>query len=303
MNRRHWLQHASLVTLSTLPVIGDAAEEKGKKKAKSGKVGTPPPTGAPLKPADIAELPEGTDHLDLYLLIGQSNMKGRGTMPEVPKADPKIVAMHVKNDKWYLARHPLHLTGDPETFAGHDNAGVGSGLAFAETLQSDDATARIGLIPCAVGGTPVKRWVKGADLYENAVRRAKMALAAGPAGKTHIKGAIWLQGEADATPAGLPLYEAQLLNLVDSLRADLALPNLPFIACTIGEFKADERGKDRAAMNAIFMGLPAKRPHTGCVDARDLKGHIGDNVHFDTASQNEIGQRFGKIMIRLAAGA
>lgn len=302
MNRRRWLQRTSLVTLSTLPGIGFGDEEKGKKKSKSGKIGTPPPTGAPLKPANLGELPEGTDHLDLYLLIGQSNMKGRGTMPEVAKADPKIVAMHLKNDQWYLARHPLHLTGDPETFAGHDNAGVGSGLAFAETLQGHDAKARIGLIPCAVGGTPIKRWVKGADLYENAVRRAKLAIAAGPKGKTRVRGAIWLQGEADATPAGLPLYEAQLLNLVDNLRADLALPNLPFIACTIGEFKADERSKDRAAMNAILMALPMKRPQAGCVDARDLKGHIGDFVHFDTASQNEIGQRFGKIMIALAYG-
>jgi hypothetical protein len=30
------------------------------------------------------------------------------------------------------------------------------------------------------------------------------------------------------------------------------------------------------------------------VDARDLKTHIGDAVHFDTAAQNEIGRRFAQ---------
>lgn len=249
----------------------------------------------------MAVFPEGTDHLDLYLLIGQSNMKGRGTMPETPKADPKLIAMHLKDDRWYLARHPLHLTGDPKTFEGHDNAGVGPGLAFGEAMQAHDGTARIGLIPCAVGGTPIRRWVKGADLYENAIRRAKLALAAGPAGKTKIKGAIWLQGEADANAAGLPVYEEKLLSLVDSLRADLSEPKLTFIACTIGAFKADERSTDRDAMNNILLSLPQKRPHTGCVDARDLKGHIGDAVHYDTASQNEIGARYARIMIELAS--
>ncbi len=51
---------------------------------------------------------------------------------------------------------------------------------------------------------------------------------------------------------------------------------------------------DKAAMNQILLDLPSRRPHTACVDARDLKTHIGDNVHFDTAAQNEIGKRFAE---------
>jgi len=45
-------------------------------------------------------------------------------------------------------------------------------------------------------------------------------------------------------------------------------------------------------MNRLLLSIPAQRPHTACVDARDLKSHIGDNGHFDTAAQNEIGRRF-----------
>ena len=47
-------------------------------------------------------------------------------------------------------------------------------------------------------------------------------------------------------------------------------------------------------MNRLLLSLPEKRAHTACVDARDLKGNIGDNVHFDTAAQEEIGRRFAE---------
>ena len=40
-----------------------------------------------------------------------------------------------------------------------------------------------------------------------------------------------------------------------------------------------------------LLALPKVCPHTACVDARDLKGHIGDNVHYDAASANAIGAR------------
>jgi hypothetical protein len=78
------------------------------------------------------------------------------------------------------------------------------------------------------------------------------------------------------------------------LRADLGSPELPFIACTIGEMTPDEGAKRRADMNRLLVSLSQKRRYTACVDARDLKGHIGDNVHFDTPTQNEIGRRYAE---------
>ncbi len=49
---------------------------------------------------------------------------------------------------------------------------------------------------------------------------------------------------------------------------------------------------DKIAMNQLLLTLPSKRAHTACVDARELKTHIGDSVHFDTPAQSEIGKRF-----------
>ena len=276
------------LVLGSSAVLGSTVSAQTTKK-KSAKASTPPPTHPPLQSVDITKLPEGTEQLDLFLLIGQSNMKGRGVMPDEPKRDPRIVMMHLKDDAWYLARHPVHLTGDAKTFKGHDNAGVGPGLAFAEAIAAQNPKLAVGLVPCAVGGSPISLWQKGAKLYTEAIRRAKLAPP-----QARIRGAIWLQGEANANPEGLAVHEAKLLKLVDDLRADLGQPDLPFIACTIGEMGDPEKLGGKTAMNKILLEFPSKRPHTACVDARDLKTHIGDNVHFDTAAQNEIGRGFAE---------
>jgi len=270
----------------------------------SQRVQTPPPTKPPLTPADISAPPGGADRLDLYLLMGQSNMKGRGFMPAEPLRDPRIVMMHRKTDEWFLARHPLHLVGSPVDFEGHDNAGVGPGLAFAQAVLAKSPGARIGLIPCAVGGTPISRWAKGQQLYTDCVRKAKLALSQGPAGKTRLRGALWLQGEAEARSDKLiAAYPAALADLVDRLRADLALPNLPFVAATVGEMRQNAETNARLArVNTVLLDLPNQRPHTDCVDARDLDTHIGDFVHYDTAAQEEIGRRFAAKLLELGAG-
>jgi hypothetical protein len=267
---------------------------------KAKKAAAPPPTKPPLEAVDITKLPEGTTQLDLFLLMGQSNMKGRGVMPEEPKRDPRIIMMHLRDDRWYLARHPLHLTGDAKTFQGHDNAGVGSGLAFAETIAAANPKLAIGLVPCAVGGSSIKLWQKGAKLYEEALRRAKLALQTTAPVKARIRGVIWLQGEANSNPQELPQHAERLRAMIEALRADLALPELPFIACTIGEMKPEPLLANLKAMNEIHLALPKSVPHTACVDARDLKTHIGDAVHFDTAAQNEIGKRFATKLLELS---
>lgn len=270
------------------------------KATKARKPSTPPPTKPPLVNVDIGKLPEGATHLDLWLLCGQSNMKGRGFMPEEPKSDPRIVMMHKMDDQWYLARHPLHLTGDAKTFQGYDNAGVGPGLAFAEVLAAQDKTVAIGLVPCAVGGSSIKVWQKGTKLYDEALRRAQLALQTTAPVKARLCGILWLQGEANANAQERPQYAEQLRAMITSFRADLALPDLPFIASTIGEMQPEPRLTDLKAMNEILLALPKSVPHTGCVDARDLKTHIGDSVHFDTAAQEEIGRRFAAKALSLA---
>ena len=246
-------------------------------------------TGPPLEEADITILPSGLDRVEIFLLMGQSNMKGRGVMPAEPLRNSQIIMMHKGTDDWYLARHPLHLVGSPKDFSGADNAGVGPGLAFAETLTKSYPKTRVALIPCAKGGSNIHQWRKGQVLYDETIRRAKLALTNAPKGKARIAGALWLQGESDSTtPEKIQAYSERLGELIDNLRTDTGIPDLPFIACTIGEKKTPEL---RSKINAILLGLPKLRPHTACVDGRSFAKFI-DSVHFDTATQEEHGRLY-----------
>jgi len=285
------------------PWLAAAAADRAERRA--NKAQTPPPTHPPLQGVEIATMPAGQERTDVFLLLGQSNMKGRGIMPDEPARDPRIVMMHLRDDRWYVARHPLHLVGDARTFQGADNAGVGPGLAFAEALLARNPRARIALVPCAVGGSSINLWQKGARLYDAALRRALLARQATASTGGVIRGALWLQGEADATAAGLPAHEAKLLKLVDDLRADLGIPDLPFLACTIGEMTRPDddpaRLRLKAEMNRLLLSLPTKRPHADSVDARELTTHLGDFVHFDAATQNEIGRRYARQFLAIGA--
>ncbi len=247
----------------------------------------------PLTPVDLAKPPAGVERIELFLLIGQSNMKGRGEVPATQTPDPRIAMLHFTTDQWFLARHPLHHAGDPVTLKGGGNEGVGPGLAFAQALAAREPKVMVGLVPCAVGGSKLNLWLKGGRLYESALRRARLALATKSSVPVALKGALWLQGEADSTPELQPTYQARLVRMLDDLRADLATPDLPFIAATIGKFRAPAKAgpSGRALINETLLALAKQRAHTACVDARDLKGHIGDGVHYNAASANIIGER------------
>jgi len=246
----------------------------------------------PLRLLDMTKPPDGWQSLDLFLLTGQSNMKGRGLLPEIPKDATRVAMLHMRDDKWYAARHPLHLVGDSQTYQGAGNEGVGPGLTFAESLLETKKDGGIGLIPCAVGGTAISLWQKGAKLYEEAVRCAKLATASTTKLQGKIRGVLWLQGEADSKEERVSQYSERLLKMIDDLRSDLKDDTLPFIACTILEGADRTKPSGKSKINEILLSLPKQRKGTVCVDARDLTGHIGDNVHYDTASQEEMGRRF-----------
>ena len=254
----------------------------------------------PFVPADVKQFPAEADQLEVFLLVGQSNMKGRGVMPSELGEDPRIIMLHKRTDEWFLARHPIHHVGNPKDFTGSDNAGVGPGLAFARAILEAKPNSRIALIPCAVGGTSLAKWQKGERLYEEAIRRAKLAMEKGPEGKTRIAGALWLQGEADSgSPERIAKYAEGLEKMISDLRSDLGIPDLPFIACTIGELREDSK-EARAAINEILLDLPNQVPHTDCVDSRSFAEDIGDSVHFDTATQQKHGKLYAEKWLKLA---
>lgn len=227
--------------------------------------------------------------LSLFLLVGQSNMAGRGRVGAVPP-DPRILAWS-REDAWVPARDPLHWD-KPE-------AGVGPGLAFATAMAAADPTARLGLIPAAVGGTSITRWLPGVQdpvtrsfPYDDAVRRARLAMRDGT-----LQAILWHQGEADRGEAARARYADRLVELAARLRADLQAPEVPFIAGELAQLKA-ERSADTAAFNAVLAGLRGRIPRFAVVTAEGLRDG-GDQLHLDTASARELGRRYAAALLAM----
>jgi carbohydrate esterase-like sialic acid-specific acetylesterase len=239
-----------------------------------------------------AKLPS-REQFHLYLLIGQSNMAGRGMIEEQDKQPHPRVLKFTKENTWAVALDPLHFDKPAIT-------GVGLGSSFGRAMAEANPEVMIGLIPCAVGGTPLARWQKDGDLYKQAALRAKAALKDGT-----LQGILWHQGENDAGKEETAKnYGQRLAAMIGDLRAELNAKDAPFVAGKLGEFLARQSkdGKPNywPLVNEQLDGLPKLVPGTAVVSSAKLN-HKGDGVHFDSASLRELGKRYAKAMQELKA--
>ncbi len=251
---------------------------KARKKAKAD----PPPA----EPAAAADEPQ---NLQIYVLMGQSNMAGRGLLEKTREPlHPKIL-MLTKEERWEPASEPLHFD--------KSIAGAGLGASFALRMAAAEPQAMIGLVPCAVGGTPLSRWQKGADLYEQALKRIRAAQKAGI-----VRGVLWHQGENDALDLQqAESYGRRLAEMVNDLRQDTGNSQLPFVAGTLGDFLSDDAAGNPShwrTVNAQLLLLPGLTSRTAIVDASGLKPK-SDGVHFDTPSLRTLGERYATAMLKL----
>ncbi len=220
----------------------------------------------------------------IYLLIGQSNMSGRGKPDSESKViNPQILMLDSLNH-WIPATDPVHFD--------KSIAGVGPAISFAKNMLSDNKNVKIGLVPCAWGGSPISVWEPGAVYmkahpYDDAIERTKIAMQQGV-----LKGVLWHQGESDNNSALAPLYLNKLSVLINRLRTDLQAPGLPFVAGEIGYFNKAN------IINNVIDSLPKVVSNTAVVSAEGLVDK-GDSLHFNTASARELGKRYAEAMKKL----
>jgi hypothetical protein len=239
---------------------------------------------APSAHSDDSVKPPNKKDFKIFLLIGQSNMAGRGKpLEEQDKTAHPRVLLFNKDDSWVPAVDPLHFDKPPVV-------GVGLGLTFAKTV-ADAQQMTIGLVPAAVGGSEISAWAKDARQYVGAVGRAKAALKNGT-----LAGILWHQGESDSDAAKAALYRAKLDQLVQDLRTDLESPDVPFIVGTLSDSAA---GAGVPQINAALRTLPDRVPHTGSALAKGLT-MSSDKIHFDAASYREFGRRYAIEWLRVA---
>jgi hypothetical protein len=248
----------------------------------------------------IAAAAMGDIGYDIILLIGQSNMSGRGLAFNLTYLDPYDVRIwQYANSGTYqnqisLAVEPLGMHDVP--------SGMGPGLVFArEYACSMPRNRRILLVPCAHGGTSLCSTTNGytwqvgnvsvTNLTNNAISQAQVALAAaGP--NSRIVAALWVQGETDGDNLTTgATYQANLDTLIPYLRTQLGVPNLPFI---LGQMVPEYlTSGTRAQINLVHIDTPRRNTFTGF-----SYGAVGQN-NGDGNHYNAPGQRLnGKAMFQ-----
>lgn len=250
----------------------------------TGGVRAPPDANPPN-----ANPPNANPTFHVFLLLGQSNMEG---YPKAQAADrvenERIKVLGYDNcpatgrqtDQWDLASPPLHSCW---------NDGLGPGDYFAKTLievmpESDS----IGLVPCAINGEKIETFMKnGGSKYNWIIQRAKLAQQAGGV----IQGILFHQGESNN---GDPSWPGKVNTLVEDIKSDLGLGQIPFLA---GELLYSG---GCAGHNDLIRQLPNIIANAYVVSAEGLVVDPTDvqwRLHFDHDSQVTFGKRYAEKMI------
>ena len=222
-----------------------------------------------------------------FLLIGQSNMAGRGFIDEaipVDKAGIKVL----RNGRWQPLYRPVNCD--------RPFSGVSLAESFAEAYARGHQVA-VGLIPCADGGTSLDQWREGGLLFDHAVMQARLAQRT-----STIAGVLWHQGESDCSEERYPHCAEKLTAILRAFRRELDLYDVPFLLGGLGDFlpqcTLSKTLVNYQQVNEAIRLVAAAEEMTGFVSAEGLPANP-DQLHFSAAALHEFGLRyyaaFGKL--------
>lgn len=241
----------------------------------------------PKQEEHIKELPP-KEKVWVFIMAGQSNMAGRGIIePNDTIPNKRILSINNKNE-WIYAKEPLHFY-QPKL------KGLDCGMAFAtELLTWIDSDINIALIPCAVGGSSIDKWLNNVtfnnvQLQSNLKEKIKLGQSIG-----EIKAVLWHQGESDADSAKIMNYEHNLKAMYKLLREYTDNAELPILTGHLGTYADPVRyAPEWKKINKIISKVVEEDPHTYIVNTADLKPN-NDKIHFNAISQRILGKRFAQ---------
>ena len=207
-------------------------------------------------------------------------MAGRGIISEAISVDTTHIKI-LRNGRWQKMFRPIN----PD----RSFSGVSLAESFAEAYAKK-YNVDVGLICAADGGTNLEQWQVGSLLYESAVSQAKLALRT-----STIVGVLWHQGESDCAPEFAQTYKERFEVIMNALRKELGLEDVPFILGELGSFLADytksEFTKNYPQVNEQLNKIAKENKLTGIASAEGLTANA-DNLHFNAKSLYEFGLRY-----------
>lgn len=226
--------------------------------------------------------------MDSFLMVGQSNMAGRGEMQSEPPRFAATAYM-LRNGRWQPLCEPVNP----------DRPFSGASLATSFLLEEVEKTGgEAGLIPCADGGTRIRDWAAGGLLFDHAVMQAALARRT-----STLRAILWHQGESDAEDEqGAAGYEDRLTEVLSALRREAG--DVPIVLGEIGEYLLNRPDQFPCAteINAAIHQAAHRLGNAGVASAAGLQCK-SDGLHFDTPSLRIFGRRYHQIYEALTRGA
>lgn len=228
---------------------------------------------------------ELNNEIESFLMIGQSNMAGRGEFGEVEA---------IENDNCFMLRMGLWekmsepINPDAPIYCEDFHSGISLAASFADELQKQ-TKKKIGLIPCAFGGTKLEQWMPGELLFDHAVMMTKLAMRS-----SRLKGIIWHQGESDCSSDENVLeYKTKFLAMISCLKKEIGIEAIPVIMGEVSEniTEAWNVGNRPKKINQVFHEISEEMRDCRVVTSKGLYLK-SDGIHFDSKSCRIFGQRY-----------
>ena len=216
-----------------------------------------------------------------FLLVGQSNMAGRGFPSEVEKLPNKDIYV-LRNGRWW----PMYVPVNPDRVT----AGINLSESFVYEFLKEQPGDTVGIIPCADGGTSLDQWMPGKVLFDHAVMMTSLALRS-----STLAGILWHQGESDCGDDRHPLYREKCTHILEQLRREVGCPDVPLLLGGLGDFlplcEKSTKFINYVHVNAHLQAMARSMKNCAFVSAEGL-GANPDNLHFSAAALREFGLRY-----------
>ncbi|GIO97142.1 acetylxylan esterase [Paenibacillus lautus] len=216
-----------------------------------------------------------------FLMLGQSNMAGRGFLHEVDPIYNEKIKM-LRNGQWQMMTEPINYD--------RPVSGVGLAASFADTWSKANPDEEIGLIPCAEGGSSLDDWHPEGVLFQHALSEARFALRS-----SQICGILWHQGESDSHRSLHETYYEKLTLIIETLRNELNLDEAPLIIGGLGDFLGKtgfgQHATEYQQVNEQLQHFANKQKNCYFVTASGLTANP-DGIHLDAVSQRKFGYRY-----------
>lgn len=209
--------------------------------------------------------------MPIFVMVGHSNMSGRGAEPSSFGSDARIVMMGADH-RWRTAAEPTDIVDA--------SAGVSPGIAFAHAYMAAHSVTSVGLINCAAGGSTTSQWGPSYPLFINCQSAIRAAQADG-----YIAGVLACTGENDCDGVHRTEWNDSFMIMVNALRKLVLTPYLPVVYVIVSStYPTDDAV---CQLRATELGFSA--PNIQSVDADGMPTE--DGYHITTAAQEIIGQR------------